>query len=173
MPAIRAVVAAAFATAENPEPVEPGLVDDLRESDAWLPALSMVGERDGEVVAHALLSRVTVEPGGVPALVLGPVAVRPAEQGTGLGTAVVRAALDAARDGGETAGGAPRRAVLLPALRLRAQHDARQCLVGERVLAVAGPRRVGRRPRRRRALPDAVARLIAAGPAGSGRSAGP
>jgi putative acetyltransferase len=42
VPAIRAVVAAAFATAENPEPVEPGLVDDLRESDAWLPALSVV-----------------------------------------------------------------------------------------------------------------------------------
>jgi len=102
VPAIRAVVAAAFATAENPEPVEPGLVDDLRESDAWLPALSMVGERDGEVAAHALLSRVTVEPGGVAALSLGPVAVRPADQNTGLGTAVVRAALDAARESGET-----------------------------------------------------------------------
>lgn len=102
VPAIRAVVTAAFTTADNPVAVEPPLVDDLRASDAWLPALSIVGERDGEVVAYALLSRVTVEPGGAPALVLGPVAVRPAEQGTGLGTAVVRAALDAARDGGET-----------------------------------------------------------------------
>jgi putative acetyltransferase len=102
VPAIRSVLTAAFTTADTSVVVEPGLVDELRDSDAWLPALSMVGERDGEVVAHALLSRVVVEPGEVPALVLGPVAVRPADQRTGLGTAVVRAALDAARDSGET-----------------------------------------------------------------------
>jgi putative acetyltransferase len=99
--AIRSVVAAAFTTADTSVTVEPGLIEELRDCDAWLPALSIVGERDGEVVAHALLSRVTVEPGGVPALVLGPVAVRPADQNTGLGTAAVRAALDAARDSGE------------------------------------------------------------------------
>jgi putative acetyltransferase len=102
VPAISSVLTAAFTTADTSVVVEPGLVDELRDSDAWLPALSMVGERDGEVVAHALLSRVIVEPGEVPALVLGPVAVRPADQRTGLGTAVVRAALDAARDSGET-----------------------------------------------------------------------
>jgi putative acetyltransferase len=95
--AIRAVLKAAF-----PTPVEAGLVDALRDSPAWLPGLSIVGERDGDVVAYALLTRVTVEPGGRPALALGPVAVRPAYQRTGLGVAVVYAALDAARDRDET-----------------------------------------------------------------------
>lgn len=101
--AIRAVVRAAFTAPDRPDPGEPGLVDALRDSDAWLPGLSMVAERDGEVVAHALLTRVTVTPGALSALSLslGPVAVRPADQRSGFGAAVVRGALDAARAAGE------------------------------------------------------------------------
>jgi putative acetyltransferase len=101
-PAIRSVVLEAFRADDHPEPPEADLIDALRDSDAWLPELSMVAERDGEVVAHALLSRVTVGPDARPALSLGPVAVRPAHQNEGLGTAVVRAALDTARAAGET-----------------------------------------------------------------------
>ena len=99
--AVRAVVHDAFRAPDRPDPPEPALVDALRDSDAWRPGLSIVAERDGEVVAYALLTRVAVEPGGQPALSLGPVAVLPAYQGSGLGTAVVRAALDAAREQGE------------------------------------------------------------------------
>jgi putative acetyltransferase len=98
---IRTVVHDAFWAPDRTDPGEPALVDALRDSGAWRPGLSMVAECDGEVVAHALLSRVTVEPGGVPALSLGPVAVLPAHQATGLGSAVVRAVLDAARDQSE------------------------------------------------------------------------
>jgi len=100
--AIRAVVLEAFRADDHPEPPEADLIEALRDSDAWLPALSVVAERDGVVVAHALLTRVTVGDEARPALALGPVAVRPARQGHGLGTAVVRAALDTARDAGET-----------------------------------------------------------------------
>jgi putative acetyltransferase len=92
--AVRAVLTAAFET-----DAEARLVDALRGGDAWLPGLSVVAEEDGRIVAHALLSRITVGPG--PALALGPVAVLPGEQRRGLGAAVIRDALRRAADAGE------------------------------------------------------------------------
>ncbi|HEX6684467.1 MAG TPA: N-acetyltransferase [Candidatus Limnocylindrales bacterium] len=97
--AIREVVLQAFCDEDNPLPGEPGLIDALRDGPAWIPELSIVAEVDGGVVAHALLSRVTVEERD--ALVLGPVAVLPGRQRQGLGAAVVRAGLEAARARGE------------------------------------------------------------------------
>ena len=88
--AIRAVHTAAFET-----PAEAGLVDALRASDAWLAGLSVVAVDAGEVVAHALLSRIILATAGgdLPALALGPVAVRPDRQKQGYGSAVVADAL--------------------------------------------------------------------------------
>lgn len=100
-PAVRRVIAAAFARSNVPVPAEVGLVEALRHSSAWLPELSMLAEVDGEVVAYALLTRVRVDPGDVPALALGPVAALPGSQGRGYGTAAVQAALDAAAELGE------------------------------------------------------------------------
>jgi len=94
-------VAAAFASPDTRVPAEVRLVEALRDSDAWLPELSVVAEVDGELVGYALLSRVRVQPGGTPALALGPVAVRPDRQRRGYGQDVVRAALDAATELGE------------------------------------------------------------------------
>jgi predicted N-acetyltransferase YhbS/ubiquinone/menaquinone biosynthesis C-methylase UbiE len=92
IPAVRAVNAAAFPTAE-----EAGLVDQLRQDgDAWLPGMSYVAEAaDGSVAAYALLTRCHV--GDVPAVALAPVAVAPEHQRGGAGQAVVRAVLDVAR----------------------------------------------------------------------------
>ncbi|MEH1012678.1 N-acetyltransferase [Micromonospora sp. CPCC 206060] len=98
---IRRVVAAAYDRPDAGAPPEVGLVDALRDSDAWLPDLSMVAEWGGEVVGYALLSRVRIDSGGWPALTLGPVAVAPHRQGIGLGTSVVQAVLDAATEFGE------------------------------------------------------------------------
>lgn len=78
---------------------EPDIVLRLRASSAWIPALSYVATQDDEVVAHALLSRCHIDETAV--LVLGPVAVLPAYQRSGAGSATIRAALDAARDAGE------------------------------------------------------------------------
>ena len=100
-PAIRQVVAEAFARPDTSVPPEVGLVESLRDSDAWLPELAMVAEFGGEIVGYAVLSRVHVEPGRLPALALGPVAVPARRQGRGFGSAVVRAALDAATELGE------------------------------------------------------------------------
>ncbi|MFJ8310063.1 MULTISPECIES: GNAT family N-acetyltransferase [unclassified Streptomyces] len=93
--AVRAVNLAAFPTAH-----EADLVDALRADPAWIPGLSMLATApDGTVAGHALLTRCRVD--GAPALALAPVAVVPEHQRTGAGSAVVRAALDAARLLGE------------------------------------------------------------------------
>ncbi|MFF3957966.1 bifunctional class I SAM-dependent methyltransferase/N-acetyltransferase [Streptomyces sp. NPDC001890] len=96
--AVHAVNAAAF-----PTPDEAALVDALRaDPAAWLPGLARVATDgpDGDVAAYALLTRCRV--GDVPALALAPVATVPEHQRRGAGQAVVRAALDAARLGGES-----------------------------------------------------------------------
>jgi putative acetyltransferase len=65
-----------------------------------LPGLSIVATTtDGEVVAHALLTRCHIDE--TPVLSLGPVAVLPSYQNQGAGSAVVLAALDTARDRAE------------------------------------------------------------------------
>ncbi|WP_033666461.1 GNAT family N-acetyltransferase [Salinispora mooreana] len=101
--AVRRVLAGAFARPDVTTPPEVGLVDELRGSAEWLPALAMVVEYGGEVVGYALLTRARVrsDHDDVAALALGPVAVAPHRQRIGLGSAVVQAALDAAAELGE------------------------------------------------------------------------
>ncbi|ASW57275.1 GNAT family N-acetyltransferase [Plantactinospora sp. KBS50] len=100
-PAVRRLLAAAFAHPDARVPAEVRLVDALRADDAWLPELSMVAEAGGEIVGYALLTRVRVDPARFPALCLGPVAVRPDRQRLGYGSDVVQAALAAATELGE------------------------------------------------------------------------
>lgn len=94
--AIRAVNLAAFPTSE-----EADLVEALRaDPAAWLPGLSWVSQApDGAIAGFALLTRCHV--GDVPALALGPCAVRPEYQRQGAGSAAIHAALRAAREQGE------------------------------------------------------------------------
>jgi putative acetyltransferase len=95
IPAVRAIVAAAFET-----PAEADLVDALRADAAWIDGLSVVAvDQAGEVVGHALLTRCHID--ATPALCLAPCAVRPDHQRTGAGSAAIRAALRAATERGE------------------------------------------------------------------------
>jgi putative acetyltransferase len=99
--AVRRVNLAAFPTA-----LEADLVDALRGSIA--PLISLVAEVGGEVAGHILFTPVTVEQdrGGADvwrALALGPMAVLPAHQGRGIGSALVQAGLDECRRRGERA----------------------------------------------------------------------
>ncbi|HTZ04422.1 MAG TPA: N-acetyltransferase [Gaiellaceae bacterium] len=65
------------------------------------PVISLVAEEDGEVVGHVLVSWFGLEGSERGVLGLGPIGVLPAHQGRGIGSALVRAALDGARGLGE------------------------------------------------------------------------
>jgi putative acetyltransferase len=100
---IRALTAAAFATAphrappadDTDDPGEAALVVWLLEDPAAVPQLSLVAERDGELVGHVVCSRGRID--DAPALGLGPVSVRPDQQRGGVGSALVHAVLGAAQ----------------------------------------------------------------------------
>lgn len=91
---VERVVCAAFGS-----DVEYRLVADLRgDPSAWMPELSLGAYEDEEIVGHVLFTRVVA--GTVPAVLLAPLAVVPERQNAGVGTALVRAGLEAARAGG-------------------------------------------------------------------------
>ncbi len=93
--AIHAVHLAAFG-----KELEPQIVDDLRPTDAYIPALSLVADDGTRIVGHVLVSRGHVEPSGDTILLLGPIGVLPERQGEGIGRALVEAALAGAREAG-------------------------------------------------------------------------
>ena len=78
---------------------EARLVDMLRERDA--AAGSLVAEVDGAIVGHILFSPVTA--GDREFVALAPMAVLPEHQRSGVGSALVRAGIDACRARGDAA----------------------------------------------------------------------
>jgi putative acetyltransferase len=92
---IRLVVAAAFG-----RPDEAVIVDRVRAAGEALA--EFVAEIDGEIAGHVLFNRMRCEPPML-AAGLGPLAVVPAFQGRGLGSALVRRGLDACRQLGARA----------------------------------------------------------------------
>jgi putative acetyltransferase len=96
---VRATHVAAFDSGDGTEAVEGRLLDELRRCDGWLPHLSLVAEVDGAVAGHAVCTRAFV--GDVAALGLGPIAVDPARQRAGIGSALMHAMLGAADATGE------------------------------------------------------------------------
>lgn len=75
------------------------LVADLRELVGPGRGASLVAEVDGEVVGHTMVTPSILDAPKrlVDVLVLSPLAVRPDRQGGGIGTALVRGALDEAQ----------------------------------------------------------------------------
>lgn len=88
--AIHALVAGAFG-----RPDEAGLVDALRKAGDLV--LSLVAEDKGQAIGQVALSRLKSPER---ALALAPLAVLPQRQGCGIGSLLVRGALDQARQGG-------------------------------------------------------------------------
>ena len=98
--AIRAVNDAAFGG-----PVEGRIVDDLRGTDRWIDGGSLLAQdAAGRIVGHLLLSEGDLQTDvGAPRRIwmVGPVAVLPEVQRLGVGTALMRAAIELATSHGQ------------------------------------------------------------------------
>ena len=83
-------------------PAEAEIVDTIRTGAHFIPELSLVAVTgDGSVLGHVLASRVELQPSldgaeRVPILALAPIAVLPPHQGRGIGSALMREAMDRA-----------------------------------------------------------------------------
>jgi len=95
--AIAVVVAAAFGSQ-----VEADLVAAIRASPEYVPDLALVAEFDGDVVGHVMVSWTGLQDGEVTHRIqhLSPLAVVPAHQGQGIGSALVTTVTAAARERG-------------------------------------------------------------------------
>lgn len=81
------VVKTAFASAEHSDGTEQDLVNALRESESFLPELSLVAEINGKIAGHILFTRANV--GSEEIVVLAPLAVLPDYQRQGVGKALI------------------------------------------------------------------------------------
>jgi putative acetyltransferase len=96
--AIEAVTAAAFLEAPHTSHAEQFIVAALRAAGAL--SVSLVAEAEGAIVGHVAVSPVTISDGAPGWFGLGPISVLPAWQGRGVGSALMRAALEALREMG-------------------------------------------------------------------------
>ena len=98
--AIQQVHRAAFGADEGPTIVE--LVADMLSDASAEPLLSLVAERDQQLIGSVLFTPVQLETDGRPfkAYILAPLAVSPGQQQSGVGTALIRAGLKQLNDDG-------------------------------------------------------------------------
>ncbi|WP_340008564.1 N-acetyltransferase [Paenibacillus sp. FSL K6-0276] len=78
---------------------EARLVESIRNSEGFIPELSIVAEKDNEIVGHILLSKAVVQDGENTndVIVLAPIAVMPNVQKQGIGKALILEGLDRCR----------------------------------------------------------------------------
>jgi len=85
--AVYALTKTAFAGMEHADGTEQDLVERLRTCDAFIPALSLVSEKDDKIIGHVMFTKITI--GGASALCLAPVSVLPGYQRQGVGAALI------------------------------------------------------------------------------------
>jgi len=89
--AIATLVTAAFATAPHSSGTETAIVDALRDAGAL--TLSLVAEDHSRIVGHVAFSPVTIDGAAGGWFGLGPIAVHPDRQGSGIGRALIEEGL--------------------------------------------------------------------------------
>ncbi|MEG1452538.1 GNAT family N-acetyltransferase [Brevundimonas sp.] len=90
--AIRKVTLAAFENMPHSQQTEAAIIDALRAADAL--TLSLVAEQDGQIIGHVAFSPVLIDDQDHNWLGLGPVSVHPDHQAHGIGSKLIRTALD-------------------------------------------------------------------------------
>lgn len=108
--AIADLVERAFRAVPESDGTEAALVAALRASGDVVADLTLVALESERIVGHVLFSRMQV--GDTPVLALAPLAVTPEKQRMGIGSALVRRALERARQA-DKAPGAPRFVIVL------------------------------------------------------------
>ena len=93
---IHKLTVAAFLEAPHTDHTEQFIVKALRESGAL--SLSLVAEDNGHVVGHVALSPVAISDGTQSWYGLGPISVLPIYQNKGIGSQLMRAAIQALKD---------------------------------------------------------------------------
>ncbi|WRP07540.1 N-acetyltransferase [Rossellomorea aquimaris] len=91
----------AFSHEEYSDKKEHLLVNKIRKSDAFIPELSLVAINDSnEVIGHILLSKITIVDHNKVAdsLAMAPVSVAPSFQKKGIGSQLIHAALQMAKE---------------------------------------------------------------------------
>lgn len=98
-------VQTAFATAHIKDGTEQDYVNMLRQSPNYLPNLTLMGELDGELTAYIMFTKTYVKNGDnmYEALLLAPVAVAIEHRNRGLGSDMIKTALEMAKDDGHQA----------------------------------------------------------------------
>jgi putative acetyltransferase len=93
---IRQVVDEAFG-----DTITSKIVDGIRASDRFVPDLSLVAVSEGQSLGHVISSYVDLVPGTRRVLQVGPLAVVPAHQRRGVGSALMQETIRVADDRGE------------------------------------------------------------------------
>lgn len=98
IPSIGTVTAAAFASAPHTSGTEHFIVNALRRADTL--SVSLVADEDGTIVGHVAVSPVSISDGTAGWFGLGPISVLPDHQRRGVGTRLMREAIERLRQGG-------------------------------------------------------------------------
>lgn len=92
--AVESLIQQAFSLAEYSDGNEHRLVQNLRNSDAFVPQLSMIAVLNEKIVGHILLSKIKIrnKESEFNSLALAPVSVLPELQNKGIGGKLIKAA---------------------------------------------------------------------------------
>ncbi|MBS0028276.1 GNAT family N-acetyltransferase [Chitinophaga sp. 22321] len=94
--AIDQVTRTAFASAAYSSGTESFIIKALRANSQL--TVSLVAEEEGVLIGHIAISPVTISSGSEGWFGLGPVSVIPSKQGSGVGSGLIRAAIEALRE---------------------------------------------------------------------------